>query len=374
VQINSEIIDFKDSNGQIVESQIINNRTMVPLRKIFEELGCNLDWDNETKTITATKDEKTIILQIDSDKAELIENENKKEINLDSAPIIFENRTLVPLRFIAESLDKQVGWDKNNSTAIIIDYDTIGNDIKESAPHVYNILFNLENTSSNNEIKKYYNDLLNNTKEYTEVDFSNSNNNLEFEIKGTSEIAKEIIEEKWNKFSFSISESGDNITFTKITPIFEEILYDLYELESGETITKTKKELGLQGSIYDSTYSYLYNIMDLPNSAEFTTETYKEIIEDFIKLENLITAKNISITNETLNFKYLQFENIINTISNNSLMPMIILNKILFNYKMPDINDLMVEYSEIKYSHSGTEGKISLSNEYKQNYEYTLGI
>ena len=35
VQINGKIIDFTDSNGAKVEAQIINDRTMVPFRKIF---------------------------------------------------------------------------------------------------------------------------------------------------------------------------------------------------------------------------------------------------------------------------------------------------------------------------------------------------
>ena len=38
VQINGQIIDFTDSNGNKVEAQTINSRTMVPLRKIFEIL------------------------------------------------------------------------------------------------------------------------------------------------------------------------------------------------------------------------------------------------------------------------------------------------------------------------------------------------
>ena len=39
-------IDFTDSNGNKVNAQIINSRTMVPLRKIFEVLGCEINWDN----------------------------------------------------------------------------------------------------------------------------------------------------------------------------------------------------------------------------------------------------------------------------------------------------------------------------------------
>ena len=58
VQLNGEVIDFKDENGNIVNPQIINDRTMVPLRKIFELLGCNIEWNGSTKTVIATKGEK----------------------------------------------------------------------------------------------------------------------------------------------------------------------------------------------------------------------------------------------------------------------------------------------------------------------------
>ena len=53
VQINGEMIDFQDANAQI-----INDRTMVPFRKIFNELGVSdsdIEWNGETKTIIAKK-------------------------------------------------------------------------------------------------------------------------------------------------------------------------------------------------------------------------------------------------------------------------------------------------------------------------------
>ena len=51
VQINGEIVDFTDSEGNRVDAQIINDRTMVPLRKIFEIFGCEINWDNDTRTV-----------------------------------------------------------------------------------------------------------------------------------------------------------------------------------------------------------------------------------------------------------------------------------------------------------------------------------
>ena len=121
VQINGEIINFEDTNARI-----INNRTMVPFRRIFNELGVtneNIDWNGDTKTIIARKDDIEIKLQIGNDIAEKKIGNQFTKITLDSVPVTDNGRTLVPLRFIAESLGKTVGWDSVNKTAIIIDYD-----------------------------------------------------------------------------------------------------------------------------------------------------------------------------------------------------------------------------------------------------------
>ncbi|MBO5370356.1 MAG: copper amine oxidase N-terminal domain-containing protein, partial [Clostridia bacterium] len=45
---------------------ITDGRTLVPLRAIFEALGAKVEWNGETQTITATKDDKTVVLTIGS--------------------------------------------------------------------------------------------------------------------------------------------------------------------------------------------------------------------------------------------------------------------------------------------------------------------
>ena len=38
-----------------VPPQLINNRTMVPMRKIFEAMGASVEWEGTTQTIHAKK-------------------------------------------------------------------------------------------------------------------------------------------------------------------------------------------------------------------------------------------------------------------------------------------------------------------------------
>ena len=107
-----------------VQPQIINDRTMVPMRAIFEELGTLVNWDSTTRTVTADKDDTEIIMTIGYEL--MFVNYNK--ITLDAPPVIIGDRTLVPLRAIAESLDCKVDWEEETRTVTIT--------TKETAPEV----------------------------------------------------------------------------------------------------------------------------------------------------------------------------------------------------------------------------------------------
>ena len=98
-----------------VQPQIINDRTMVPMRAIFEALGADVLWDDSTKTVTAEKDGTEIIMNIGYDMMFV----NYIPITLDAPPQIMEGRTLVPARAVAESFDCNVTWDSSANAVII---------------------------------------------------------------------------------------------------------------------------------------------------------------------------------------------------------------------------------------------------------------
>ncbi len=107
------------NNGKIIEFDtqpvIVDGRTMVPLRTIFETFGMKVSWDGDLQKITASKQEIEIVLYIGSDKATV----NGKNVNLDAQPFLIDNITMVPLRFIAESTGANVAWDSNLYSVII---------------------------------------------------------------------------------------------------------------------------------------------------------------------------------------------------------------------------------------------------------------
>ncbi len=109
VKLNGKEISFDQS------PQIIDSRTMVPLRAIFEALGMTVDWDEQTYTVTAVSADCTIVIVVGSNTATV----NGQSYELDAAATIVGGSTLVPVRFIAESLGMTVDWDEDSQTVSI---------------------------------------------------------------------------------------------------------------------------------------------------------------------------------------------------------------------------------------------------------------
>lgn len=96
------------------------NRTMVPLRGVFEALDATVLWKQSTKTVTATKDGTTIVLPLGSRTATI----NGKQVTLDVPAKSIKGRTVVPLRFVSEALGEKVGWNASTKTVSITTTDT----------------------------------------------------------------------------------------------------------------------------------------------------------------------------------------------------------------------------------------------------------
>ena len=110
VCLDEQILDFD------VPPQIINGRTMVPMRKIFESLGAVVTWDAKTQTATGKKDDTIVNVSINSN----ILFKNGVPKSLDVAPALIDSRTLVPVRAIAESFDCEVIWEGETQTVRIL--------------------------------------------------------------------------------------------------------------------------------------------------------------------------------------------------------------------------------------------------------------
>ncbi len=98
-----------------VPPQLTDDRTMVPMRAIFEALGATVDWDEDTQTVLATKNTTTISMTIGE--PTMIVNYTKK--TLDTAPCVISGRTLIPVRAISEELGTTVQWSQKNNMVVI---------------------------------------------------------------------------------------------------------------------------------------------------------------------------------------------------------------------------------------------------------------
>ena len=94
---------------------IKNSRTMLPIRIIAENLGGRVTWDGDSRKVTVSRDNIYIELFIDSSYAKV----NGQVVILDSPAFISNDRTYLPVRFIAENLGATVIWD-NYSREVII--------------------------------------------------------------------------------------------------------------------------------------------------------------------------------------------------------------------------------------------------------------
>ena len=111
-----------------VPPQTINDRTMVPIRAIFEVMGATVNWDNATQTAICTKDNTVVKMTLNS-KTEYI---NDVPYEMDVAPVIVDNRTLAPARYVAEAFGYFVNWDGNTKSVLINKTSTIKDGTKEN--------------------------------------------------------------------------------------------------------------------------------------------------------------------------------------------------------------------------------------------------
>lgn len=113
VVINGELLRFSDAKPYI---ECESNRTMIPMRAIFENLGASVSWNDAERKITARKGNKEIIMKV----GERVMYVNGQARYLDtSVEIPYGGRTFVPLRAVSEALGAIVEWDDSNKVVYI---------------------------------------------------------------------------------------------------------------------------------------------------------------------------------------------------------------------------------------------------------------
>lgn len=108
-------------NGDYVTTDtppiIENDRTLVPLRVISENLGLSVEWVDEAKQAQIYNPTDNLIYTFKIGKSEY--GKGDILVPMDVAPKIVNNKTFVPIRVISEAFGKKIDWDNNNRTVII---------------------------------------------------------------------------------------------------------------------------------------------------------------------------------------------------------------------------------------------------------------
>ncbi len=373
VQLNGNYVDFKDENGNTVEAQIINSRTMVPLRKIFELMKCEINWDGATKTVVANNGKREITLQIGNSVAKLVDlNTNKEDsITLDSPPVIKDNRTLVPLRFIGESLGKKVAWDSQDKVAIIIDYDDLAKLLEQKALGAYNILSSKGSTLSIE--KKYIDEVFSDRNETTKmVSTRVDDSNYKIQFSGTSELVDEIKNEEWDNISFSLNVNTDDYEIITSNYVFS----SMFGGKKNEKITVSKNKSNIKGTDTDGLGDTLGNLICVSDN-DFTKETYSKIKADFERLfKTFLTNGEKSLKVSDLQFETIDISRVSKTFGTNIIFNIFTLaNEKMFNYNN-NVNDFFVDFPRVNYSvsvgNNNINIKIILRNDYKECNEFHL--
>lgn len=121
VKVDGRTITFREDPKPVV----LSDRTYVPVRRVLERMGARVAWDGETRTVTVTSYDniKMVVLTIDSPEIIVytftsVLHADKDTVISDVSPIILDDRTMLPIRVIAEALGADVEYDESGIAEI----------------------------------------------------------------------------------------------------------------------------------------------------------------------------------------------------------------------------------------------------------------
>ncbi|MBQ8940305.1 MAG: copper amine oxidase N-terminal domain-containing protein [Firmicutes bacterium] len=128
VSLNGNIVSFPNQQPVVVEG-----RTLIPLRGVFDNMGYSIDWDGETKTVTLKKNSDTLKIAIGQASIDV----NGASTAIDVPAQIINGSTMLPLRAIATATGAEVLWDADSKTATILD-----DNMAKNMPNEVQVLLN----------------------------------------------------------------------------------------------------------------------------------------------------------------------------------------------------------------------------------------
>ncbi|MFV0516926.1 MAG: glycosyl hydrolase family 18 protein [Aminipila sp.] len=126
VVLNNELVVFNKQSGMGVPYLDENHRTLVPMRKLLETIGAKIQWDNQTKTVTASKllpatneypAGKNVVVNVTI--GDKFITANGKRIDIDTKAVMKDGRTYIPVRAVLEAFGYDLSWNDAGSVVYI---------------------------------------------------------------------------------------------------------------------------------------------------------------------------------------------------------------------------------------------------------------
>jgi len=96
--------------------KLIDGKTYVPLRFVSEKMGAKVNWLAQEKAAEISIDASNVFIRLGSKVAKV----NGVEKTMESSPILINEKTFVPLRFVSENLGCKISWDATTKTVTIV--------------------------------------------------------------------------------------------------------------------------------------------------------------------------------------------------------------------------------------------------------------
>ena len=112
VVINNQPVPFYKNDGMGFPLIDTNNRTLVPVRKVLEAIGCSVDWEQRTRTVISKKGNLTVNIPVGFNEIVV----NGVSVETDAPAVILDGRTYLPLRAVLEAYGYVVEWDAFSRT------------------------------------------------------------------------------------------------------------------------------------------------------------------------------------------------------------------------------------------------------------------
>ncbi|RVU53916.1 copper amine oxidase N-terminal domain-containing protein [Anaerosphaera multitolerans] len=268
-------------NGQEIQTDvpgyIKNNRTLVPIRFISESLGYEVDWDEDDREITIEKGDIEIELKVGSTKVEV----NDEERTIEVAPEISQNRTFVPIRFIAENFGVNVDWDKDNYIVLLT---TDGSSPKANTDYNANL------TAEEKVYLEEFNSLMGKLR-------SNMNQLKGYYFENSSKFSKTEIQNRYEQLKSEIDTIVNSINSIDAPAKFKnssEVLKEAANI--------SKEMVGLYNSaLIDGKSDAAKNVVNYQTQLSIKLTEATKMFQAEIKGENYIPDDNIKSYNETSN-------------------------------------------------------------------------